>query len=406
GKTLYGSGIFTSPNHPNYYDSNTYCSTVLRTSHDQQIFLEFTFLEIENCCSCDYIEVYDGPSTNSRYLGKVCNNSLSTFSSSSNYMTVLFRTDGSVVGRGFTAQFSSSVSPRSVNCSSYGMEIVIERSYLNSIGYNASSLYLDDNTCRPHITSRQVIFRYSLNSCGNVRKFHNGKAMYSNNVRAYNSSISGEVTRLSHFKLNVACLMEQESLSQIMYVVKIWLNQCSLNTATQYDANASLLHHQVTEFPYMVSLNQYLNTEVRLDRAESDFVLFLDTCVASPSPDDFSYRPYYLVRNGCNMDSTFQVWSTSSYYVRFRFKAFQFLRASESVYLQCKVVICYTNDSNSRCRKGCMRRKKRSLSPGDKSHTVVLGPIKLKGEKQSYLLAQILLEVLHKVQRVRLFLAH
>lgn len=66
----------------------------------------------------------------------------------------------------------------------------------------------------------------------------------------------------------------------------------------QYDANASLLHHQVTEFPYMVSLNQYLNTEVRLDRAESDFVLFLDTCVASPSPDDFSYRAYYLVRNG------------------------------------------------------------------------------------------------------------
>ena len=66
---------------------------------------------LENCCSCDYVAVYDGPSVNSRPLGKLCNNTLNFFQSSSTYLTVLFRTDGSVTGRGFNAEFKSSLPP-------------------------------------------------------------------------------------------------------------------------------------------------------------------------------------------------------------------------------------------------------------------------------------------------------
>lgn len=82
-------------------------------------------------------------------------------------------------------------------------------------------------------------------------KFHNGKAMYSNNVRAYNSSISGEVTRLSHFKLNVACLMEQESLSQIMYVVKSDYNNSLIGSGR---FNTTMRFYDSNNFYYPVSL--------------------------------------------------------------------------------------------------------------------------------------------------------
>uniref|UniRef100_A0A8D0AQZ2 CUB and zona pellucida-like domains 1, tandem duplicate 2 n=1 Tax=Sander lucioperca TaxID=283035 RepID=A0A8D0AQZ2_SANLU len=127
GGSLFGSGTFSSPNHPNYYHDNAYCVWQLRAPYDQRIFLAFTYLQsfasisklwlfiiflknrLENCCSCDYVSIYDGPSVSSRYLGKVCNNSLSSFYSTSNYLTVLFRTDGSVVGRGFKADFITSL---------------------------------------------------------------------------------------------------------------------------------------------------------------------------------------------------------------------------------------------------------------------------------------------------------
>ncbi|XP_034093804.1 deleted in malignant brain tumors 1 protein-like isoform X3 [Gymnodraco acuticeps] len=391
GGSLYGSGSFSSPNHPNSYHNNANCVWQLRAAHDQRIFLSFDYLQLENCCGCDYINVYDGPSVNSRFLGKVCYDSLqqSTFYSTSNYMTVLFQTDGSVVGRGFNADFISSLPASSgrVDCSSDNMNIVIERSYLNSLGYDVQSLYLNDQYCRPQVSSYQVVFNFPINTCGNVRKFENGSIVYTNSLRAY-ASTSGEITRQSHFKMNVGCRMEPDSVSQIMYVVRHNDNS-SITGTGRFNTSMALytsynFYYQVTEVPYMVTLNQYMYVQVDLGRGDSSLVLYLDTCVTSPSPHDFQNRSHYLVRNGCPVDNTYYAYVSGTHpYARFRFQAFQFLRATESVYIQCKVLICLASDNNSRCRRGCYNRAARDVGSKHDSQTLVLGPIQLKEpEKQ------------------------
>ncbi|XP_047459311.1 deleted in malignant brain tumors 1 protein-like [Mugil cephalus] len=389
GGSLFSSGTFSSPNHPSYYQDNSYCVWQLRTTYDQRIFLAFTYLQLENCCNCDYISVYDGPYTNSPYLGKVCNGTMNTFHSSSNYMTVVFRTDGSVVARGFQAEFFSTLTPSSghVDCSSDYMTIVLNNSYLNSLGYNGNSLYLNDPYCRPQISSDQVVFKFPINSCGNVKGFHNGKVVYTNALHTSDNS-SGEITRRSYFKMNVSCLMEQDSVSQIMYVVQHPGNSSIIGTGRFNTSMAfymsSSYYSRVTQDPYEVALNQNLYVQVDLTLGDSSVVIFLDTCVASPSPYDFQTRRYYLVRNGCPIDNTYYSYvSGTRTYARFTFKAFQFLRASESVFLQCKVLICQASDYNSRCRRGCSNRVARDLGSQHESQTLVLGPIKLKGpEKQ------------------------
>ncbi|XP_068424078.1 CUB and zona pellucida-like domain-containing protein 1 [Clinocottus analis] len=384
GGSLYGSGTFSSPNHPNYYQDNAYCVWQLRAAYDQRIFLAFTYLQLENCCSCDYIAVYDGPSVGSRYLGKVCNNSLSTFYSTSNYLTVVLRTDGSVVGRGFNADFISSLLPSSgrVACSSDNMTIVIQRSYLSSLGYDGQNLYLNDPDCRPQVSRYQVVFTFPINNCGTVGKFENGRVVYSNTIRASTSS-SGEITRQSHLKMSVGCRMDQDSVAQIMYIVHHHDNSSitgtgRFNTSMGFYTSSNF-YYKVTQVPYLVALNQDMYVQVDLTSGDSSLVLFLDTCVTSPSPDDFQSRSYYLVRNGCPVDNTYRTYiSGTRSYARFSFKAFQFLRATESVYIQCKVLICQASDYNSRCRRGCNRRAARGLGSEHDSHTLVLGPIQLK----------------------------
>ncbi|XP_035462826.1 deleted in malignant brain tumors 1 protein [Scophthalmus maximus] len=389
GGSLFGSGTFSSPNHPGHYQDNAHCVWQIRTTFDQRIFLAFTYLQLENCCNCDYISVYDGPSVNSKYLGKVCNSSLNSFYSTSNYITVLFRSDSSVVGRGFRAEFISSLPSSSgrVDCSSSNMNVVIERSYLNSLGYDGQNMYLDNENCRPQVTRYQVVFSYPLNSCGNIRKFEDGRATYTNAVRAYTSS-SGEITRQSHFKLNVVCRMEQDSVSQIMYLVHHNQNSSIIGTGrfntSMHFYTSSSFNYKVTEVPYKVSLNQKLYVQVSPTVYDSGLVLFIDTCVAAPSPHNFQTRAYYLVRNGCPVDNTYQVHVTGNHYMgRFSFKAFQFLRASDSVYLQCKVLFCAANDYNSRCRRGCMTRMTRDLASEHESQTVVLGPIQLQDPEEN-----------------------
>ncbi|KAL3050480.1 hypothetical protein OYC64_012501 [Pagothenia borchgrevinki] len=393
GGSLYDSGSFSSPNHPNNYHNSAYCVWQLSAAHDQRIFLSFDYLQLETCCDCDYINVYDGPSVNSRFLGKVCNDSRQqstlSFYSTSNYMTVLFRTDGSVVGRGFNADFISSLPTSSgrVDCSSDNMNIVIERSYLNSLGYDGHSLYLNDQYCRPQVSSYQVVFNFPINTCGNVRKFENGRIVYTNSLRAY-ASTSGEITRQSHFKMNVGCRMEPDSVSQIMYVVRHNDNSSitgtgRFNTSMAFYTSYNF-YYQVTEVPYMVTLNQYMYVQVDLGRGDSSLVLYLDTCVTSPSPHDFQNRSYYLVRNGCPVENTYYAYvSGTRPYARFRFQAFQFLRATESLYIQCKVLICPASDNNSRCRRGCYNRATRDVGSKHDSQTLVLGPIQFKEpEKQ------------------------
>lgn len=57
-------------------------------------------------CPFDYIEIYDGY-IYSRSLGRFCNGSQRTFFSTSNVLTVVFRSDNSVTNRGFIANYSS-----------------------------------------------------------------------------------------------------------------------------------------------------------------------------------------------------------------------------------------------------------------------------------------------------------
>ncbi|XP_029554355.1 deleted in malignant brain tumors 1 protein isoform X4 [Salmo trutta] len=387
GGNLHGSGSISSPYYPEYYHDNAYCVWLLSAPSGQRIFLSFTDLELENCCSCDYISVYDGSSVHSQMLGTICdfnNSSLAAYHSTSNYMTVLFRSDQSVVSRGFRAMFSSSLASNQgrVDCSSDNMNIVIQRSYLISLGYDGNNLYLNDQHCRPQVNSFQVVFSFPINTCGTQRKFENGRVKYINGVRAYRSD-SGEITRQSHFLLHVECRMEQDTMVQVMYETDDEGNGTITGTgrfnSTMAFFTNSNFYSEITQTPYKITLNQNMYVQVRLRRSDSSLHLFLDTCVASPSPHDFQTRSYDLVRNGCRRDPTYYSYTSgTSSYARFTFQAFKFLRAHESVYLQCKVTICQASDYNSRCRRGCRTRKARDLGSSQESHTLILGPIQLK----------------------------
>ncbi|XP_031435152.1 deleted in malignant brain tumors 1 protein-like [Clupea harengus] len=386
GGYLSGSGSFSSPYYPNYYHDNARCVWRLSAPSGQRILLTFADLELDRCCDCDYITVYDGPSVYYSQLGQLCHNSsLDTFHSSSSDMTVVFKSDSSGGRRGFRAEFISSLSASKgrVECSLDNMTITVSRSFLSSEGFSGNDLYVNDLYCRPSINSYEVIFRFPLNRCGTTRKIQNGGVIYNNDVRTYPNN-SAEITYLPQFFLSVACHMEKDSISQIMYVAHDRLNFNVTGTGrfntTMAFYTSSNFYQQIYNDPYYVSLNEYMYVQVRLGKDDRSLVLFLDTCVASPNPLDYNYqRSHYLLANGCPRDSTYYSYASGyQSYARFRFRAFKFLRTHPSVYLQCKVLICPASDYNSRCRQGCRTRETRDLDSELKMTTVVLGPIMLK----------------------------
>ncbi|KGL99454.1 Deleted in malignant brain tumors 1 protein, partial [Charadrius vociferus] len=115
--------------------------------------------------------------------------------------------------------------------------------------------------------------------------------------------------------------------------------------------------------PYYIDLNQDVYLQASLRSSDQNLTIFVDTCVASPSPHDFNTLAYDIIRNGCARDSSYATYySPYSHFARFKFNAFEFVSRHTSVYLQCELVVCRLGDRSSRCSRGCISRSKRETS--------------------------------------------
>ncbi|XP_039625288.1 deleted in malignant brain tumors 1 protein-like [Polypterus senegalus] len=383
-------GTFTSPGYPYSYPHNAFCTWYIQVERGSIIELNFTSFRLESSSNCQYdaVSMYDGPSSSSPLIATICNNLKTTFESSSDTMTVVFRSDGSVSFPGFYAEYTAiSDHPNlKISCSSYDMSVTLLRSYIESLGHNASQLHLNHEYCRAQDYGSEIIFRFLLNQCGTSREVINGDIIYSNNIRS--SQISGLITRQTYLKFHVRCRMQKNASAEIMYKARsgIAANETGIGTykITMMFYDSAGFYSPVTESPYIVDLNQELFVQLSLNSSDSLLTIFVDTCTAFPSPNEFSYPSYNLIRNGCVRDPTYVSLSNNSYnFARFKFRAFRFIDYSSSVYLKCKVVVCQRNDYSSRCFQGCQPRRKRALSSSNEQFSVVVGAIQLRDNKQA-----------------------
>ncbi|XP_068089491.1 deleted in malignant brain tumors 1 protein-like [Hyperolius riggenbachi] len=376
-------GIIESPLYPNSH-SPADCVWHIQSSNSI-IHISFNNVSLGNShfCSSESVSVYDGTVGESRLLGKFCGQQTINFISSSNSLSIVYSSRGSNSGslHGFQANyFSSPQNNQSVilNCGSYSMEAQISRSYLQSLGYSTNDIFLNDAHCRPHSYGDWLSFSIPYDQCGTVRQGERDTVSYSNTVQGFHS---GQIIeRSKKLSLNLRCQMYQNTMVEIMYHADDVINQ----TVTQYGLYYSSLNFYYTpsfnspiyQYPYYVALNQDLYLQATLHTSDSNLTLFVDTCVASPDPNDFVTLTYDLIRNGCIKDSTYVKYSANNtYQARFGFRAFGFVRKFSRVYVQCKLAVCPRNSYNSRCNQGCIRRRKRASAIPHESVSVTAGPI-------------------------------
>ncbi|XP_053441065.1 CUB and zona pellucida-like domain-containing protein 1 [Nycticebus coucang] len=384
-------GSFTSPNYPKPHPALAYCVWRIQAEKGYKIKLNFKeiFLEVDDQCRFDFLAVYDGSSTSSGLIGKVCGRVTPTYESSSNSLTVVLSTDYANSYRGFSASYTSiyaeNINTTSLTCSSDKMRVIISNSYLESYNYNGNDLQLNDPTCRPKL-SNVVEFSIPLDGCGTIKKVEDQSITYTNIITFFASPTSEVITRQKHLQIIVKCEMEHNSTVEMMYITEDDLIQ-NQNALGKYNTTMALFESDsfekaLLESPYYVDLNQTLFVQISLHTSDPNLVVFLDTCRASPT-SDFASPTYDLIKSGCSRDETCKVYPLFEHYGRFQFNAFKFLRSLSSVYLQCKVLICDSGDHQSRCNQGCLSRRKRDISSYKWKTDSIIGPIRLKRDRSA-----------------------
>jgi hypothetical protein len=84
---------------------------VWKITGPQNKSIQFNFFDLQTEYCNDYIAIYDGNPTNDSLIGKFCGSPLAgtttPATSTSNFMTVKFFTDGSLNYRGFKAVYAA-----------------------------------------------------------------------------------------------------------------------------------------------------------------------------------------------------------------------------------------------------------------------------------------------------------
>ncbi|XP_056208067.1 deleted in malignant brain tumors 1 protein-like [Falco biarmicus] len=384
GSISNSSGVLQSPFFPGRYPNNADCMWEIQVENNFRVMLTFRDIVMQGSrCQYDYVEVYDGPPHSSPLLGRLCSGSFLTYISSSNMMTIHFHSDSRYTFRGFQAHYSSIPSNHNITllCLPDYMHAVVNRDYLQAQGYSAQTVTLNDSRCKPTVTSHEVIFNIPYNSCGTIREENNDTINYSNMIKVTSSGYI--IKRKKNIHLHINCKMLHNTWMQIMYAAEDTVD-VNENQFGRYDMNISFYDsssflRQVHDSPYYIDLNQNLYLQASLHSSDPNLIVFVDTCVASPDPHDFSTLAYDIIKNGCARDSSYATYqSPYSHFARFRFNAFEFISRHRLVYLQCELVVCRLRDYASRCYQGCMNRSKRDARSAEERVNVVVGPLGLR----------------------------
>jgi predicted nucleic-acid-binding Zn-ribbon protein len=146
--------VFRSPNFGagQQYPPNQDCTWLIEYTGDDEetsVKVEFSTFVLEDCtnCACDYVEAYEGSSTEDPVLGRHCGNSALDLSSEGRTMLLRFVSDASTEFQGFTALNSFAVLPPPY-CVSGGspIEITDPEGEISSPGYPES--YPDNLDCK------------------------------------------------------------------------------------------------------------------------------------------------------------------------------------------------------------------------------------------------------------------
>ncbi|KAM5243317.1 scavenger receptor cysteine-rich domain-containing protein DMBT1 isoform 1-T1 [Hipposideros larvatus] len=277
-----------------------------------------------------------------------------------------------------------------LSCLPHFFQVTIDRGYLRRLGYSSWDVRLNDEHCRPQVTGRYLIFNIPYGHCGTVQQESLGSLSYSNSIRGRIRGHPGPViVRHRVPQLKFTCRVDGPS------AIEIVPGADNPRQSAGHDVSISFLQLPMSQHvgragPYYASQRNEVILQATLHSPNPSLTLFVDTCVASPDPRDFTTVKYDLIRQGCIKDNTYvNLHSHQKNMAQFKFNAFNFLSSYDVIYLQCEVAVCKVGDHSSPCSRGCAGRNKRGAGPVEAmedqtEHFQMVGPLEIhKGTDQS-----------------------
>nr|DBA29848.1 TPA: hypothetical protein GDO54_005906 [Pyxicephalus adspersus] len=270
-------------------------------------------------------------------------------------------------------------SPINIECSSDTLLVRVNRDfYGNGILVQLSELSLGPQSCNPSPQSNDttIVFLINVQDCGSTLQVTSDNVIYSS-VLTYSPLNNAAIIRTNPAVVPIHCIFPRQGNVSIMAVEPTWAPFST--TAFSHDKLIFSLRLMTEDWngqrsSSVFQLGQSFNIEASvITENHMNLILFVDSCVATVSPDPSSSPSYEIISyNGCLMDALKD--DTSSAFrspriqpdkLQFTVEAFRFLDVEVSViYITCILKAVSATQVPDSMNKACSyNRDRKSWSP-------------------------------------------
>ncbi|KAM4632530.1 uncharacterized protein O3C94_019060 [Discoglossus pictus] len=284
---------------------------------------------------------------------------------------------------------SSLASSLSLRCELSQIKLSFSKCQLERMGYDTSTIHLRDTSCTSFIErgekSYSTIVTLPRNgSCGSEFIANETHLTYRNTM--YVSQLSNGFPG-SEDHVDFYCSYPRNMEVALLTAVNPWVRLCNLTTNGNGIYSVTIGLFQDPSYTTLYEGNEVsLTTESILyvgvvvqETKQSQFVLTLENCYATPTPESWNPVKYYIIKDGCpNLnDQTINVTQNGvSLKGQFSIQVFKFIGNFSKVYLHCEIRLCDTTTES--CQPSCSGVKSSPVDEPTTTYNLTLGPILLK----------------------------
>ncbi|XP_014884787.1 CUB and zona pellucida-like domain-containing protein 1 [Poecilia latipinna] len=284
-----------------------------------------------------------------------------------------------------------------VTCTESTMKVEVDKASL--FGLQEDHLRLSDpsNTIcslRRHSNSSHIVAIIPLNECGTQIEEDDDYLIFKNEITTGSDDPNALITRKHLVEARFYCQYPKRgnvtlSFSAHRKNVTVW--EKGFGTFTYqfefYQNDQFEAKYDPNSYPLEFDIGNRIYMQLDASSSVNNTEMFVESCRAAPY-DNPNYHPTYsIIENGCKVDPTLQINSTSNNrQFRFSMEAFKFIGLHDQVYISCTVMMCEAGNPNTRCSLGCSNstmhnfRNKREAVIESGKHFVSQGPLRLKRE--------------------------
>ncbi|XP_045187537.2 deleted in malignant brain tumors 1 protein-like [Mercenaria mercenaria] len=249
-----------------------------------------------------------------------------------------------------------------VVCTNYHWYITVDMNKIRHVypTAKASDIYLGENKCKGVENGDILIFQQDLSECLTSELLVDGIEVYNNElIYAEHDPVYLFIVLHYNWTVGVECDIGQNGTAIGGFPSNATSTIAHNVSSPQYPVSVSFykdqdfIHEIGKGNPLHAEIGSHVYVKVFTTATDWNIRMRVHTCYTKPTEHAHDHMKYFLIKDGCEVNTNTHIISQSTHATRFVFDSFEYSNSHEGIYMFCDALFCDSSDWSAQCRQTC-----------------------------------------------------